>query len=305
MGNRSSSWASIGVLLMPLSLAWAEGEKPTDPAAAGASSSGPATAQVKRSANFSVTVNRDGRQIDIVRDDEGISVSFPNEDGGRVTVRTKDEDELRKHPEAFELYQRYLGGERPRVRIWSRHAPGDGELPRWLEAWRAPGGAGPSWRFELREEVMPQLRERLDEIRRHADEVFRESRELREWARELAERARAEIGALRENTPEQTPSTSTTLGVIPAPPNPALRAHLGEGVLVERVLPATRAGKMGLQRYDLIRAVNGQPVRSTDELRQRLAESGSGPLTLEIVRGGQVMQLREDPVANPPTKPTG
>lgn len=67
--------------------------------------------------------------------------------------------------------------------------------------------------------------------------------------------------------------------------------QLGGGVVVLRPGKDTFAEKIGLEQYDLIRSINGKPVKSVDELSAILNEADK--ITLEVVRGGQVVKLEE------------
>ena len=62
----------------------------------------------------------------------------------------------------------------------------------------------------------------------------------------------------------------------------------GGGALVGDVTPGSPAAKAGLQRGDVILALNGKPVSGPDELSLRISETAPGtPVHLKIFRNGQ------------------
>jgi hypothetical protein len=72
----------------------------------------------------------------------------------------------------------------------------------------------------------------------------------------------------------------TAIGVVVGPVDPALARHLGidaaGGILVNDVLPGRAAAKAGLQRYDVIVAIDGDPVTAGDALRAALDRKSEG-----------------------------
>jgi len=62
----------------------------------------------------------------------------------------------------------------------------------------------------------------------------------------------------------------------------------GTGLLITGVVPGSPAHAAGLQRFDVIKSVEGQPDGTLKSLRAALkARSPGESLTLAIVRGGQ------------------
>jgi serine protease Do len=58
-----------------------------------------------------------------------------------------------------------------------------------------------------------------------------------------------------------------------------------QGAFVEEVQPDTPAARSGVKNYDVIRKINGQPVRGRDELVQMISETEPGStVTLEVWR---------------------
>lgn len=77
------------------------------------------------------------------------------------------------------------------------------------------------------------------------------------------------------------------LGEIP-PGHPAYGQI--EGVLVAQVARNSRAAALGLRRGDIILGVDGEPVRSAEELAEALPQDGRR-LTLNLLRGGRQLAL--------------
>ena len=67
-------------------------------------------------------------------------------------------------------------------------------------------------------------------------------------------------------------------------------------------MPATQAG---ILVGDRIRAVNGQPIRTWDELTEQVHRSAGQPLALLVERGGQTLTVAVTPVAKTLTDPFG
>ena len=82
----------------------------------------------------------------------------------------------------------------------------------------------------------------------------------------------------------------SALGVSVEPLTPELASRLAvkgsHGLVVDDVDPDGRAADAGIQQGDVIEAVNRQPVKSVDELRQALTRSGDRPALLLINRNG-------------------
>lgn len=72
---------------------------------------------------------------------------------------------------------------------------------------------------------------------------------------------------------------------------------LNDGLVVSYVDQTSRGARLGLMPNDLIRAVNGEPIRSVIQLRG-LAASRE-PLVFDITRGGKDVTLRESPQTQP------
>jgi len=71
----------------------------------------------------------------------------------------------------------------------------------------------------------------------------------------------------------------------------AMKAQLGEGVVVSGVEGGWRGEKIGLREHDLIQKVNDKGITTVDDLER--AVEGEDPLTLEILRAGKRVRLEE------------
>jgi hypothetical protein len=70
-----------------------------------------------------------------------------------------------------------------------------------------------------------------------------------------------------------------------------VRVQLGEGVIVMDVTDRSRAEKLGLEQYDLIKSINGSEVASLEELKEKIAADQK--LEIELIREGKPMKLAE------------
>src|SRR4051812_24184786 len=87
------------------------------------------------------------------------------------------------------------------------------------------------------------------------------------------------------------------LGVALAPPRAArrLRSAVGlperDGLLVRGVVEGSPAARAGIERGDLLAAVNGTPLRGVDDLFDAL-EAARGDLSLTVVRGTEERDVK-------------
>jgi len=91
--------------------------------------------------------------------------------------------------------------------------------------------------------------------------------------------------------------TRAQLGVTVQTVSPDLAESLGlkdaRGVVVSSVASGSAAEKAGLKRGDVITALNGQPVRDMNTLRNRVADAGPGSAAeLKVVRDGAEKQVQ-------------
>lgn len=86
------------------------------------------------------------------------------------------------------------------------------------------------------------------------------------------------------------------LGLTVQPVTPDFAASLGhtavEGVIVAAIAPGSAASRAGLRQGDVIVAIDGAPVRDTNTLRNRVADSAPGStVTLLIIPDGARREL--------------
>lgn len=70
-----------------------------------------------------------------------------------------------------------------------------------------------------------------------------------------------------------------------------VKSQLGDGAVVMRVKKDSRADKLGLKKFDLIKSINGQVVESTDDVDDSAGDKEK--LSIEVVRGGKSVKLEE------------
>jgi hypothetical protein len=71
-----------------------------------------------------------------------------------------------------------------------------------------------------------------------------------------------------------------------------VRTQLGDGVSVYRILNDSVAERVGLERHDLIKSVNGNDVTNVEDLQTALENAGD-KLTIDVVRKGKPVTLQE------------
>jgi hypothetical protein len=72
-------------------------------------------------------------------------------------------------------------------------------------------------------------------------------------------------------------------------PNPSAES---QGLVVTEVMPDSRARRIGLRPGDVVRAVDGKPAASVDDVRHAMVQA-TGPVHIQIERGGTPMRLNE------------
>ncbi len=92
------------------------------------------------------------------------------------------------------------------------------------------------------------------------------------------------------------PHANVMLGVHLGDPGPALRKHLrldpGVGSMIRGLYKGLPAERAGLQQYDVIIAVDGEPVDDAGTIRETLAEAEAGDeVTLSVVQNGRHKQF--------------
>lgn len=71
-------------------------------------------------------------------------------------------------------------------------------------------------------------------------------------------------------------------------------------VTIERVAPGSPAAQAALQPGDLVRAVNGKPIDTSEGLVAQTRHSLGQPITLTVERGGQTLTVSLVPRVDPP-----
>jgi S1-C subfamily serine protease len=64
---------------------------------------------------------------------------------------------------------------------------------------------------------------------------------------------------------------------------------MAKGVVVTAVAPGSQAARLGFQKGDIIRTINGERTLSVQRLRRSLDEADQWSITIQ--RGNRVMQL--------------
>jgi hypothetical protein len=111
-------------------------------------------------------------------------------------------------------------------------------------------------------------------------------------------------------TPAAVWPDSTKVGVVVNAPTEDLRFHLqlpeGAGLIVQQVMPGSRAEKLGIRRMDILLRLDGELIDSAVQLKKLHEKKG----TLEIVRRAEAKKIDlaaaeepriEVPVEAPPT----
>ncbi len=113
-----------------------------------------------------------------------------------------------------------------------------------------------------------------------------------------------------KNTPPPNEPPRVPLGLVVQDLTPSLTATLGmtdaRGVLVSTVEKESLADKAGVERRDVIAAVNDAPIKDTDNLRRQIARlRPNEAMTLTILRDGSTRKLSIGGVSSEPLKSQG
>jgi membrane-associated protease RseP (regulator of RpoE activity) len=90
------------------------------------------------------------------------------------------------------------------------------------------------------------------------------------------------------------------IGVSVGPADALLRAHLrlpeGAGVVVTQVVPDSPAHQAGVEPHDVLVAVNGKPIASSEDLKAHIrAATGNAALHMKLVRRGKPLEKQVTP----------
>ena len=259
-----------------------------------------------------IVAQEQDREFVIDEGPDGIEVTVTAvENGQSVTevYRAKTAAELKEtEPDAFAVYERFGAGP--------------------AGAWALVGGAGVA--LEVRDGGMifdngiGRLRDDLDELRDRLDKQMRDSRVAAQQARDVLRHldrlqqfrwGAAELPADQDARIQEYFRASDALrkkladlkldaadDVLPPPPNQRLGVQLnlvpdpltGEvtRLLIQTVVADSRAARIGLKGGDVVLKINDNPVRSTKDIRDVLAQS-KGPLVVEVRRADKALKLTE------------
>jgi len=109
--------------------------------------------------------------------------------------------------------------------------------------------------------------------------------------------------------PDERPrrAPAPRLGILLDPTDDAVRQRLGApqgvGLVVREVWPGSRGGEAGLESGDLLLEIEGEPVRSLDDVRRALREQYGRFLSVKILREGNALVLQVPPIPTPSSTP--
>lgn len=115
-----------------------------------------------------------------------------------------------------------------------------------------------------------------------------------------AEKPRAGVVRLPSHGGEHHPYW---IGAMCVPVDPALRSHLKlgerEGLIVGSIMPGSPADQAGLQRYDVVTAIDGNRVEGLQDLVEAVGAAGEKEIKLHILRGGEKQIVGVTPAKRP------
>ena len=169
-----------------------------------------------------------------------------------------------------------------------------------VERWMRDSGGRNDSRLE---EFLRRFNDRFGRMEPRGAESPSEDREP-----DPAENAEKEPGAPGTERPRaETPAPPAKPSARPAPRefgvrakgmDPALAAQLGldsaDGAVITEIDPDSTAARLGLERHDIVRALNGTPVDSPWTLRRLAPSALSGEkVKIEILRQGKPLTLEK------------
>lgn len=109
--------------------------------------------------------------------------------------------------------------------------------------------------------------------------------------------------AAGDDEPAKPERTDYWIGVRCAEVPELLQAQLdlpeGQGVLVDDIVPGSPAEKAGLKAFDVVYAVNGQPVADPQSVAAAVGRAGSEELKIEFLRAGRKQSATVKPAPRP------
>jgi C-terminal processing protease CtpA/Prc len=90
------------------------------------------------------------------------------------------------------------------------------------------------------------------------------------------------------------------IGVQAQPLTPEMKEKLkvsaDAGIVITDVMPNSPAAQAGLNRDDVVTAINDHPIKTPDDLRNAIQSAGSGKeITLQVLRGAKTVSLKATP----------
>jgi len=248
-----------------------------------------------------IHAEQDGKKIDITEDGDGIKMKVTEKDAqGKETVKefnAKNEEELKKnHPEAHEIYKKHAGG--VQFNVGGAGFGGPGIRPLRIQPLRPN---------RLMEDQRRRMEEMLKPFGPQGEELLKQLKQMEELQQKLFEGGN--LGDVQKRMEELLKKQQEAARGVQGLPNseagkpvfgvevgdldPALKAQLGldKGVAVRRVLPGSRADKLGVQEHDILQRVNGRDIDGA--LSLRLAVEQEKKLSLEGLRAGKPLKLEE------------
>jgi hypothetical protein len=246
-----------------------------------------------------IQVQEDGKKVHITENAEGIKVVVTEKDpNGKEATRefkAKTAEDLKKnHPEAYELYIKHSGGVQLNI------APG---VLRPVPAQPLRPGLRNNPQLEEQKKRMEQL---LKQLGPQGEKAAAQLKELEELQKKLFDN-NGNVNDLEKLLDELFKAAGggvavpgvpaedgrPRLGVEVQPVDDTLRNQLGidHGVVVRRVLPGSRAEKLGLREHDILQKAGGRKIEGIEDLRRAVEENKK--LALEGVRGGKPQKWEE------------
>ena len=121
---------------------------------------------------------------------------------------------------------------------------------------------------------------------------------LTAWARRVAEQQKRDA---RQATPaSRSDGASREFGIRAHRPEAVLDAQLqlrGRGLVIEKVVPKSRAANLGLVRHDILLELNGAPIGAHSDVRPALQRGqgkdgqGNALLRAKVLRRAKVVDL--------------
>ena len=234
-----------------------------------------AVPHVMRGNSMRIIIGRNGEQTSISEGSDGKVVVQETKDGATKTYEGDSRaDFTEKYPELARKYGLDREG--------SGFSFGPGRRP----------GAQPD--PQAPDEALKEIERMQQEMLRRQEELLKKLQEDGGF-RDLDELQKELEKAFRDHPADREPRPArSALGLQVGPVDEALRYQLdlpSGGVLLTEVAEGSRGEKLGLQKFDILVAVNGKTVNSAQEIREAIVSGEE--LTAEVIREGQRIALKE------------